>query len=127
MVTGYRESEDSWKELVLDLRERGRVILLDSLSIRSRHLTLGHDTAEMLPVEPDRVSGNHRPGFPEPTTKYGDVWEGITNRDTFLRAYLTEDTCELGYVYRFDQEGQWCQFVHPSYGFFVLIACHEDN
>jgi len=48
--------------------ERGRVILLDGPSMRSRHLALDHDTASMLPVEPDRISGNYRPDFPEPTS-----------------------------------------------------------
>ncbi len=49
------------------LLERGRLILLDGSSMRSRHLALDHETASVLPVEPVRISGNYRPDFPEPT------------------------------------------------------------
>ena len=68
---GYHEvfaDGDLAAAIVDRLLERGRLILLDGPSMRSRLLALDHETASVPPVEPDRISGNYRPDFPEPTT-----------------------------------------------------------
>lgn len=46
--------------------ERGRFLTLDGPSYRTRHLKLDDPQAPVL--QPARISGNHRPEFPEPTT-----------------------------------------------------------
>lgn len=57
-------------EAIVDrILERGRLIRLDGPSIRSRHVDLEPelDNAHEHDSGPDRVSGIHRPPFPEPT------------------------------------------------------------
>jgi len=47
--------------------ERGRLLELDGPSLRTKHLGLDDPTAAEVSPEPARVSGKHRPEFPEPT------------------------------------------------------------
>jgi len=48
--------------------ERGRLLVLDGPSYRTRHLPLdSSDSNDDHITKPDRVSGNKRPEFPEPT------------------------------------------------------------
>ena len=55
-------------EAIVDrILERGRLMLLDGPSYRTQHLDLDVDGAELAHDEPARISGKHRPEFPEPT------------------------------------------------------------
>ena len=55
-------------EAIVDrILERGRLMLLDGPSYRTQHLDLDVDGAELAHREPARISGKHRPEFPEPT------------------------------------------------------------
>ena len=56
-------------EAIVDrILERGRLMLLDGPSYRTQHLDLDVDGAELAHHEPARISGKHRPEFPEPTS-----------------------------------------------------------
>ena len=50
------------------LLERGRLLLLDGPSMRTRHLALEPESTTMEAAQPDIISGNHRPDFPESTS-----------------------------------------------------------
>ena len=55
-------------EAIVDrILERGRLMLLDGPSYRTQHLDLDLEGAELAHDEPARISGKHRPEFPEPT------------------------------------------------------------
>ena len=55
-------------EAIVDrILERGRLMLLDGPSYRTQHLDLDVEGAELAHDEPARISGKHRPEFPEPT------------------------------------------------------------
>ena len=57
-------------EAIVDrILERGRLMLLDGPSYRTQHLDLDLEGAELAHDEPARISGKHRPEFPEPTTR----------------------------------------------------------
>jgi DNA replication protein DnaC len=64
---GVLHDDDLAAAIVDRLLERGRIIPLDGPSMRSRHLVLDDETDSMLRNKPDRISGNHRTDFPEPT------------------------------------------------------------
>ena len=55
-------------EAIVDrILERGRLMLLVGPSYRTQHLDVDVDGAELVHDEPARISGKHRPVFPEPT------------------------------------------------------------
>jgi hypothetical protein len=60
-------------EAILDrVLERGRHLDLRGPSYRTRHLTLDRQQPPVAPsAAPARISGNHRPEFPEPTHAWG--------------------------------------------------------
>ena len=51
-------------------------MLLDGPSYRTQHLDLDVDGAELAHDEPARISGIHRPEFPEPTDHIPRVMVG---------------------------------------------------
>jgi len=54
--------------------ERGRLLVLDGPSYRTRHLPLdSSDSNDDHTTKPARISGKHRPEFPEPTPRQPDV------------------------------------------------------
>jgi len=60
--------------------ERGRLIILDGPSYRTKHIDSGSG-------EPARISGIHRPEFPEPTARArGEKCRGPSKLHTFLSA-----------------------------------------
>jgi DNA replication protein DnaC len=61
--------EDLALAIVDRILERGRVLILDGPSLRTKHLGLDDPTSsEALHQQPARISGSEVPEFPEPTT-----------------------------------------------------------
>jgi IstB-like ATP binding protein len=76
-------------EAILDrVLERGRHLDLRGPSYRTRHLKLDlHHDSEPRSSAPARISGNHRPEFPEPTgTKWLEMQHPIGWRAKGQRA-----------------------------------------
>jgi hypothetical protein len=67
---GVLHDEDLAQTIVDRILERGRLLTLDGPSIRTRHLGLDQTPARgsnQKSAELARISGIHRPEFPEPT------------------------------------------------------------
>ena len=60
--------DDDLAQAILDrVLERGRLLTLDGPSMRTKHLGLDDPTSPEALTPVIRISGNHRPEFPEPT------------------------------------------------------------
>jgi DNA replication protein DnaC len=64
---GVLHDQDLAAAIVDRILERGRLIVLDGPSIRTRHLGLDDPTTPMASTQPARTSGINRQPFPEPT------------------------------------------------------------
>ena len=68
---------DLAEAIVYRILERGRLMLLDGPSYRTQHLDLDVDGADLAHDEPARISGKHRPEFPEPTAGCRPPWADV--------------------------------------------------
>ena len=66
--------DDDLAQAILDrVLERGRLLTLDGPSMRTKHLGLDDPTSPEALTPLIRISGSHRPEFPEPTTLEADL------------------------------------------------------
>jgi DNA replication protein DnaC len=59
--------EDLAHAIVDRILERGRMLMLDGPSMRTKHLGLDNPTSSEASIQPARISGIQAPEFPEPT------------------------------------------------------------
>lgn len=77
MIFTTNKSLDAWGSVLHDddlataildrVLERGRILVLDGPSHRTRHLGIDDPTTPVASTEPARISGKDRPDYPEPT------------------------------------------------------------
>jgi len=68
--------QDLAEAIVDRILENGRLIQLDGPSIRTKHL--GVDPIGQTVIVEDRISGIHRPDFPEPASQNCEGCQGVS-------------------------------------------------
>src|SRR3989441_7293202 len=71
---GHVLNDDDLAHAIIDrILERGRMLMLDGPSMRTKHLGLDDPTSSEASNPPARISGIQQPEFPEPTSSQAEV------------------------------------------------------